>query len=171
MCRFGHAEFDVSAASGLREAGIGTGCLVMVEQRLDAVRAVLRGAEVVEVAARVGVHRSTMQRWVVRYLTGQLGGGEPSHPPGSSLRQVACAVEFAVVEMRREHPHQLRSPASRPDAPSGCCVPGVGQCGTNGWWGERRCPPSDTDASPTVPVQGHGGRSKCGCLGRNPLEA
>jgi hypothetical protein len=35
---------------------------VVVEQRLDAVRAVLRGAVVVEVAVRVGVHRSTMQR-------------------------------------------------------------------------------------------------------------
>ena len=48
---------------------------------------------------------------VVRYLTGQLGGGEPSHPPGSSPRQVADAVELAVVEMRRKHPHRLRSPA------------------------------------------------------------
>jgi hypothetical protein len=38
-----------------------------------------------------------MHRWVVRYLTGQLGGGEPSHPPGSSPRQVADAVESAVV--------------------------------------------------------------------------
>jgi hypothetical protein len=94
--RFGHSEFDVSAASGLREAGIGTGCLVVVEQRLDAVRAVLRGAEVVEVAARVGVHRSTTHRWVVRYLTGLLGGDEPSHPPVSSPRQVADAVEFAT---------------------------------------------------------------------------
>ena len=58
------------------------------------------GAEVVEVAARVGVHRSTMHRWLVRYLTGPLGGGEPSHPPVSSPRQVADAVEFAVAEMR-----------------------------------------------------------------------
>ena len=97
-------------ASGLREAGIGTGCLVVVEQRLDAVRAVLRGAEVVEVATRVGEHRSTMHRWVVRYLTGQLGGGEPSHRPVSSPRQVADAVDFAVAEMRREHPKRSRSP-------------------------------------------------------------
>ena len=37
---------------------------------------------------------------VVRYLTGQLGGGEPSHPPVSSLRQVADAVELAVAEIR-----------------------------------------------------------------------
>jgi transposase-like protein len=107
---FGQPGFDVSAASGLREAGIGTGCLVVVEQRLDAVRAVLRGAEVVEVAARVGVHRSTMHRWVVRALTGLLGGDEPSHPPVSSPPQVADAVEFAVAEMRREHHHRLRSP-------------------------------------------------------------
>ncbi|WP_408011970.1 helix-turn-helix domain-containing protein [Saccharopolyspora aridisoli] len=32
----------------------------MVEQRLDAVRAVLAGAEVTEIAAQLGVHRSTV---------------------------------------------------------------------------------------------------------------
>ena len=40
------------------------------------------------------------------------------------------------------------SSASRPDVPSRCCVPGVSQSGTSSWWGKRRCPPSDTDASP-----------------------
>jgi hypothetical protein len=40
-----------------------------------------------------------------------------------------------------------------------CCDPGVGQRGTSSRWGKRRCPPSDTDASPTGPVQGYGGRS------------
>jgi transposase-like protein len=43
-------------------------------QRLDAVRAVLDGADVVEVAARLGVHRATLHRWVARYLTEQLAG-------------------------------------------------------------------------------------------------
>ena len=79
--------------------------LSVVEQRLDAVRAVLDGAEVVEIAARLGVHQSTLHRWVARYLTGQLAGlADRSHRPYSCPRQVAEAVEVAVAEMRREHP-------------------------------------------------------------------
>ena len=79
--------------------------LSVVEQRLDAVRAVLDGADVVEVAARVGVHRATVHRWVARYLTGQLAGlADRSHRPYQSAGQVAEVVEVAVAEMRREHP-------------------------------------------------------------------
>jgi transposase InsO family protein len=79
--------------------------LSLVEQRLDAVRAVLDGADVMEVAGRLGVHRATVHRWVARYLTGQLGGlSDRSHRPQSSPRQVAQMVEVAVAEMRREHP-------------------------------------------------------------------
>ena len=97
--------------------------LSVVEQRLDAVRAVLDGADVVEVAARAGVHRATVHRWVARYLTGQLAGlADRSHRPRSSPLQVAEAVEVAVAEMRREHPRwgsrrnrleMLRKPAPR----------------------------------------------------------
>jgi transposase InsO family protein len=79
--------------------------LSVVEQRLDAVRAVLDGAEVVEVAARVGVHRSTLHRWVARYLTDQLAGlADRTHRPHSCPRQVTDVVEVTVAEMRREHP-------------------------------------------------------------------
>ena len=79
--------------------------LSVVEQRLDAVRAVLDGAEVVEIAARLGVHRATLHRWVARYLTGQLAGlADRSHRPHSSPRQAAEAVEVMIAEMRREHP-------------------------------------------------------------------
>ena len=79
--------------------------LSVVEQRLDAVRAVLGGADVVEVAARVGVHRSTVHRWVARYLVEQLSGlADRSHRPHGQLRQVPEAVEVALAEMRREHP-------------------------------------------------------------------
>ncbi|MEU4606636.1 helix-turn-helix domain-containing protein [Kribbella sp. NPDC023972] len=42
--------------------------LSVVEQRLDAVRAVLEGADVVEVAARIGVHRSTLHRWMRKFV-------------------------------------------------------------------------------------------------------
>jgi transposase len=79
--------------------------LSLVEQRLDAVRAVLAGATVVEVAAGLGVSRSTVHRWLGRYLTEQLAGlADWSHRPHSCPNQVADAVEVAVAEMRREHP-------------------------------------------------------------------
>ena len=79
--------------------------LSVVEQRLDAVRAVLGGAEVVEVAAQAGVHRSTLHRWVARYLTDQLGGlVDRSHRPASCPHQVQASVEVRVAEMRRQHP-------------------------------------------------------------------
>jgi transposase-like protein len=79
--------------------------LSVVEQRLDAVRAVLAGAEVVEVAAAVGVHRSTVHRWVTRYLSEQIGGlADRSHRPVACPHQAVEVVEVAVAEMRREHP-------------------------------------------------------------------
>jgi transposase InsO family protein len=79
--------------------------LSVVEQRLDAVRAVLAGADVVEVAARVGVHRSTLHRWIARYLSEQLAGlTDRSHRPHVCPGQVPDGVAVAVAEMRREHP-------------------------------------------------------------------
>lgn len=79
--------------------------LSVVEQRLDVVRAVLAGVEVTEVAGRVGVHRSTVHRWVGRYLAEQVAAlVDRSHRPLSCPHRVAEAVEVAVTEMRREHP-------------------------------------------------------------------
>ena len=79
--------------------------LSVVEQRLDAVRAVLAGAEVTEVAARIGVHLSTVHRWVGRYLSEQVGGlADRSHRPASCPHQAPEPVEIAVTEMRRAHP-------------------------------------------------------------------
>ena len=79
--------------------------LSVVEQRLDAVREVLAGADVIEVAARYGVHRSTVHRWVGRYLVGQLAGlADRSHRPKGCPHQVPAEVEAAVAEMRRKHP-------------------------------------------------------------------
>ena len=68
--------------------------LSVVEQRLDAVRAVLAGAEVTEVAAQVGVHRMTVHRWVGRYLAEQVGGlADRSHRPASCPHQAPEPVE------------------------------------------------------------------------------
>jgi transposase-like protein len=69
--------------------------LSVVEQRLDAVREVLAGADVIEVAARYGVHRSTVHRWVGRYLVGQLAGlADRSHRPKWCPHQGQRPVEW-----------------------------------------------------------------------------
>jgi transposase InsO family protein len=79
--------------------------LSVVEQRLDAVRAVLAGATEVEVAARYGVDRGTVHRWIGRYLESGVGGlSDRSHRPCSCPHQVDAAVEATVAEMRRKHP-------------------------------------------------------------------
>ena len=92
--------------------------LSVVELRLDAVRAVLAGADVTEVVRKAGVHRATVHRWVGRYLTDQLGGlMDRSHRPQSCPHQVPSAVEVAVAEMRRRHPR-----GGRDESAWNCCV-------------------------------------------------
>jgi transposase InsO family protein len=128
---FGHPGATFPRSVGLGRPGLALVVLSVVEQRLDAVRAVLDGAEVAGVAARAGVHRATVHRWVARYLAGQLAGlADRSHRPRSSPRQAVEAVEVAVAEMRREHPRwgsrrirleMLRKPA--PWVAEGLVVP------------------------------------------------
>ena len=79
--------------------------LSVVEQRLDAVRAVLSGVAVTEVAAGVGVSRQSVHEWVVRYLSEGLPGlADRSRRPRSSPGQASAEVEARVAEMRRLHP-------------------------------------------------------------------
>src|SRR6476661_4421373 len=90
------------ASRAPRRPGLALVVLSKVELRLDAVRAVLAGADVTEVAREAGVHRATVHRWVGRYLTDQLGGlVDRSHRPQSCPHQVPSQVEVAVAEMRR----------------------------------------------------------------------
>ncbi len=80
--------------------------LGLVEQRYQAVLEVLvEGKAVSEVAARFGVTRQSVHRWLRRYAAGGLGGlvDQPSKPV-SCPHQMAVKVEAAIVEMRREHP-------------------------------------------------------------------
>ena len=76
-----------------------------MEQRLDAVRAVLGGASVTEVAAAVGVSRVNVHAWLQRYLAeGVAELADRSHRARSSPGQASDAVAVAVTEMRRQHP-------------------------------------------------------------------
>jgi len=79
--------------------------LSKIEQKLDAVRAVLGGAQVTEVAAAVGVSRQTLHTWLTRYLLDGVGGlADRSHRPASCRHAMPETVRVLVAEMRRQHP-------------------------------------------------------------------
>jgi transposase InsO family protein len=79
--------------------------LSVVEQRYLAVRAVLDGARLSEVAAEVGVSRQSVHAWVVRYKTGGLAGlADRSHRPAGCPHQTSAEMEALVCELRRAHP-------------------------------------------------------------------
>jgi transposase InsO family protein len=79
--------------------------LSVVEQRYQAVLAVLQGASVVEVASRFDVHRQTVHRWLRRYEQAGLAGlADRSHRPQGCPHQMAPAVEAQILEWRRRHP-------------------------------------------------------------------
>ena|ERR1035437_7058979 len=88
-----------------REARMVLVQLSVVEQRLDAVRAVLAGATATEggglcrgvPAVCAYLDRPLCGRWVG-------GPGGPFPPPASCPHQVSTVVEIKVAEMRREHP-------------------------------------------------------------------
>ena len=79
--------------------------LGLVEQRHVAVLAVLDGVPVTEVAARAGVSRQTVHRWLTRYAARGLAGlVDGSKAPGSCPHQMAPETEALIVAMRVEHP-------------------------------------------------------------------
>ena len=80
--------------------------LSMVEQRYEAVMAVVRdGQPVTEVAARFEVNRSSVHRWIARYEAGGLGAlADRSHWPVSCPHQMPAEVEALVCDLRRTHP-------------------------------------------------------------------
>jgi transposase InsO family protein len=79
--------------------------LSMVEQRYDAVREVLDGATVKDVATRYGVDRRTLHRWLVRYANEGLAAlTDRSSKPDRCPHQMAPEIEARIVELRRSHP-------------------------------------------------------------------
>jgi transposase InsO family protein len=79
--------------------------LSVVEQRYLAVREVLDGARVSNVATRYGVDRRTVHRWLVRYANEGLGAlADRSSRPDRCPHQIAPEIEARIVAMRRAHP-------------------------------------------------------------------
>lgn len=80
--------------------------LGLVEQRYQAVLEVLNdGVAVIEVAARFGVTRQSVHRWLRRYAAQGLAGlVDQSTAPGSCPHQMGPEIEARIVEMRVEHP-------------------------------------------------------------------
>jgi transposase len=81
--------------------------LTKVEQRYDAVLAVIRdGMSVTEAASVFGVTRQSMYRWMARYEAQGLEGlADRSHRPNRVPHQMPAPVEARVCELRRQRPH------------------------------------------------------------------
>jgi transposase InsO family protein len=79
--------------------------LSVVEQRYLAVREVLDGAKVTDVATRYGVDRRTVHRWLVRYAGAGLGAlADRSSTPDRCPHQTAPEIEARIISLRRAHP-------------------------------------------------------------------
>jgi transposase len=77
----------------------------IVEQRYQAVLAVLAGDPVIEVAAKVGVSRQSLHAWLRRYADEGLAGlQDRSRRPDGCAHQASAEVEALVCELRRHHP-------------------------------------------------------------------
>jgi transposase InsO family protein len=80
--------------------------LGLVEQRYQAVREVLDGAPVTEVARRYGVVRQTVHEWLRRYAAdgGLANLADRSSRPLSCPHQMPAVVEARIVGLRVAHP-------------------------------------------------------------------
>jgi transposase InsO family protein len=80
--------------------------LGVVEQRYQAVREVLDGASVTEVARRYGVVRQTVHEWLRRYAAdgGLANLADRSSRPLSCPHQMSAVVEARIVAVRIAHP-------------------------------------------------------------------
>ncbi len=87
------------------EPGLALVGMSIVEQRYQAVLAVLAGDPVTEVAAKVGVSRQSLHVWLRRYADEGLAGlQDRSRRPDGCAHQASPQVEALVCELRRHHP-------------------------------------------------------------------
>ena len=80
--------------------------LSVLEQRYLAVREVLdTSATVTDVAARHGVDRRTLHRWLVRYANDGIAAlADKSSKPDRCPHQLPAVIEARIIEMRTAHP-------------------------------------------------------------------
>ncbi len=80
--------------------------LSMLEQRYLAVREVLdTSATVTDVAARHGVDRRTLHRWLLRYANDGIGAlAEKSSKSDRCPHQRSAVIEARIMSMRTVHP-------------------------------------------------------------------
>jgi transposase-like protein len=79
--------------------------LGVVEQRYDAVKEVLEGGTVTEVAERYGVTRQSLHNWLRRNRErGMAGLVDRSKRPRTCPHRTPARAEIRVIELRREHP-------------------------------------------------------------------
>jgi transposase-like protein len=80
--------------------------LSMVEQCYQAVREVIdSGESITAVAARYGVDRRTLHRWLTKYANGGLAAlATKSNRPDTCPRQMDPVIEARLVVIRRSHP-------------------------------------------------------------------
>jgi transposase len=75
--------------------------LSVIEQRYLAVREVLDGATVTDVATRYGVDRRTVHRWLLRYVNEGLSAlADRSSKPDRCPHQIAPEIEARIVASR-----------------------------------------------------------------------
>ncbi|MEV8597326.1 helix-turn-helix domain-containing protein [Streptomyces sp. NPDC052012] len=76
----------------------------LAEYRYRAVREVLGGSPVGEVAARYGTSRQTLHSWRRRFEQEGMPGLDRSRRPRNSPTRLSAEVETEICELRRRHP-------------------------------------------------------------------
>jgi transposase len=77
----------------------------LAEYRYRAVREVLEGSPIGEVAQRYGTSRQSLDAWRGRFLAGGMPGlTDRSRRPKSSPARMPAELEALVCQLRREHP-------------------------------------------------------------------
>lgn len=84
---------------------VGVDQQALVEYRYRAVREVLGGSPIGEVAVRYGASRQSVHAWRRRFeQEGMAGLADRSRRPRNSPTRIPAEVEALICQLRREHP-------------------------------------------------------------------